>query len=171
MGLIMAAILGIPAVAFLIDPRNRAAAASSYADVVKLSQLPVGEPREFIIRETIRDGWTLRPNEIVGRVFLIRQPAEAGQSPTVRAYTTECPHLGCSINFTGDTRPGEVAFQCPCHGGAFYIDGRVLPHNVAPRDMDSLAVHLRLLPDEEDMMVQVEFKHFKKDQAAKEERR
>lgn len=159
MGLITAAILGIPAVAYLIDPRNRAKASSSFKDVVRLSQLPVGEPREFILRETTRDAWTLHPNEIVGRVFLTRRN-ESMDQPIVTAHTTICPHLGCSVNFTGNTQSGETAFQCPCHGGRFDIQGKVFEGNVAPRDMDSLAVQYQPIPDSNDKMVQVEYKKF-----------
>jgi menaquinol-cytochrome c reductase iron-sulfur subunit len=163
MGLIMAAIVGIPAVAYLIDPRHRVSGAGNFKDVVRLSQLPVGEPREFAIRETVRDAWTLRPNEAVGRVFLVRQNADAAH-PSVVAFTTTCPHLGCSINFTGNTQPGQTAFLCPCHHGQFQINGQRIEgtaENPSPRNMDDLAVHLRLIPGEEDQMVQVEFKKFK----------
>lgn len=159
MGLIVGAILAIPAVAFLIDPRNRAAAASTFKDVTRLSQLPVDEPREFVIRATIRDAWNIRPNEVVGRVFLIRRNQDT-VTPRVDAFTTICPHLGCSVAFTGETAPGATAFLCPCHGGRFNFDGQVFPGNVAPRSMDSLAVRFEPLPGDEDKMVQVDYKKF-----------
>ncbi len=158
MGLIMAAIIAIPAVAYLIDPRHRARGASQYRDVTRLSALPVGEPREFVLREDVRDAWNLRPDEVVGRVFLVRRNADTA-NPQVEALSTICPHMGCSVAFTGETGPNQVAFQCPCHGGQFRITGQVLPHNVAPRDMDSLLVQLRPL-DDGDKMVQVEYKKF-----------
>ncbi len=169
MGAILAAVLAIPAIAYLIDPRNRAGAASTFKDVTRLSQLPVGEPREFMVRSTIRDAWNIRPNEVVGRVFLVRRQTGTGQAPVVDAFTTICPHLGCSVAFTGDTRPGDVAFLCPCHGGRFDIQGKVFQGNVAPRNMDALAVRLEPIPDESDQMVQVEYKKFYGNRAEKRE--
>jgi menaquinol-cytochrome c reductase iron-sulfur subunit len=169
MGLIVAAILAIPAVAYLIDPRNRAGAGGAFKDVTKLSLLPVGEPREFVIRATIRDAWNIRPNEVVGRVFLIRRNQDTN-NPTVEAFTTICPHLGCSVAFTGDTTPGQTAFQCPCHGGRFDVNGHVFPGNVAPRNMDSLPVRVQPIPgDDADRMVQVEYMKFYGNRPTKEE--
>jgi menaquinol-cytochrome c reductase iron-sulfur subunit len=128
-----AATLGIPAALYFLDPRNRPAAAGAFQAVAKVADLAEGVPTAVTIREVRRDAWTLHPNDIVGRVWLIRRGDE------VKAWNTTCPHLGCSINHEGDK------FVCPCHNGTFTLEGvRTDPGagrtNPAPRDMDALEV-------------------------------
>jgi menaquinol-cytochrome c reductase iron-sulfur subunit len=166
LGAIVAVVVGAPALAYLLDPVVRWATKKgegsdeNFTDVAKLSELPLnGAPREFIVRETRRDGWTLYPEMIVGRVFLMRQRSANGQEE-IKAFTTTCPHLGCSVNYTGNPTPDSVTFQCPCHGARFKLNGqRVDPeHNVAPRNMDALAV--RRKPDEPET-IQVAYKNYR----------
>jgi menaquinol-cytochrome c reductase iron-sulfur subunit len=145
---VLAAVIGAPAIAFLIDPRNRKAQASEFTTVARLSDLPLDQPYEVVIRQTRRDAWTLHRDEVVGRVFLIKRPS--GQ---VTAFTTICPHLGCSINYTGDA---EAPFLCPCHGARYRLDGERLA-GPAPRGMDALEVR----PDPDDPeRVQVKYQTF-----------
>lgn len=154
---VVAVVLGIPAIAFLIDPRNRKANASDFKDIARLSELVVGQPKEFVIRETTRDAWTIYPDQIVGRVFLIRD-----QNDSVKAFTSVCPHLGCSVNFTGSTT--GVSFLCPCHGGKFSLDGDKVGENPSPRPMDTLEV--RPNPDNP-AIIQVKYQKFKQLEAEK----
>jgi menaquinol-cytochrome c reductase iron-sulfur subunit len=133
MGAIFAAVLGVPAALYLLDPRHQQATAGTFTRLTEADKLKVNQPQEFVIRQTYQDAWTLHPNEIVGRVLVIKKDAT-----TCEAYNTVCPHLGCSIKINTDRGRGEVAFICPCHGGRFEIDGkRVLP-NPAKRDMYNL---------------------------------
>jgi Rieske Fe-S protein len=165
LGVILSVILGAPAVAYLLTPlrgavaRGAGADSGNFTDVASLGELPMGVPREFIVKETRQDAWTLLPDQLVGRVFLLRERGAGGQDD-IKAFTTTCPHLGCSVNFTGNTSPQGVAFLCPCHGGRFNIDGqRVdLAQNVAPRNMDTLAV--RRKPGEPDI-IQIQYKSFR----------
>jgi menaquinol-cytochrome c reductase iron-sulfur subunit len=127
------AILGIPALAFLIDPRNRPVRDQEFKTVARISDLPIGEPQQVVIRALRRDAWTLHPDEVIGRVWLVRR--EGGE---VDAFTTICPHLGCSVNFENK----EKLFICPCHGGTFDVRGQRVEKpgaaNPAPRGMDRL---------------------------------
>src|SRR5262245_37002602 len=109
-------VLGAPIVAYLIDARNRAARDTSFRTVCRLSELPLGEPREFVIKETRTDAWNLHPDDVVGRIWVIRN--RPGAASELSVFTTICPHLGCSVNWT---ERGE--FLCPCHGGRFTITG------------------------------------------------
>jgi len=162
LGAAFAATLGAPAVLFLIDPRNRPTPPGDFRTVAKLNQLKIGEPFQAIIRMVRRDAWTLHPDDVIGRVWLIRR-----DKSKVDAYTTICPHLGCSVNFIagGDGNPGF--FQCPCHNGTFDIHCKKfaeLPgggNNPAPRDMDSLLIQLVEDPaDPKDNLVQVKYQNF-----------
>jgi Rieske Fe-S protein len=118
----------------LIDPRNRSAPDSEFKTVARLSELRIGEPQQVVIRDLRRDAWTVHPDDVVGRVWLVRRDTDQ-----VDAFTTICPHLGCSVNFAEKQR----LFICPCHGGTFKEDGQRLERpglsNPAPRGMDRLA--------------------------------
>jgi len=130
---VVGALLGIPALAYLIDPRNRPVRDNDFKTVARLSDLPIGKPQQVVIRDISRDAWTLHPNDVIGRVWLVRR----GETQ-VDAFTTICPHLGCSVNF----EEKEKLFLCPCHGGTFNMDGQRVETpgrtNPAPRGMDQL---------------------------------
>lgn len=147
LGALFAAALGIPAGAFLIDPRNRPAPEGAFKKAGRRDELPVGEPVQAAIRDVRQDAWTLHPDDVIGRAWLVRR--ENGQ---VDAYTTICPHLGCSINFD----KGKDLFVCPCHNGTFTLDGKRLEKagfiNPSPRDMDALEV----IQDSDEILVKYE---------------
>src|SRR5882672_2978217 len=153
LGVLFAAILGVPAVAYLIDARNRPARPSQFKTVARLSELTEGVPHQAVIQEARFDAWTLHPNDVIGRVWLIRRDKE-----TVDAYTTICPHLGCSVNFEENNR----LFICPCHGGTFDIHCQRIERpgftNPAPRGMDRL--ECRRDPADPDL-IQVRYENFR----------
>jgi Rieske Fe-S protein len=153
MGVLFAAILGVPAVAYLIDARNRPARPGQFKTVARLSELPEGVPHQAVVQEARFDAWTLHPNDVIGRVWLIRRDKE-----TVDAYTTICPHLGCSVNFEEKNR----LFICPCHGGTFDIHCQRVERpefvNPAPRGMDRL--ECRRDPADPDL-IQVRYENFR----------
>jgi menaquinol-cytochrome c reductase iron-sulfur subunit len=173
MGAVVGAVLGLPALAYLADPRNRPGRDTAWRTVLRLGDLKPLEPKEAVIKETRRDAWNLHPDDIVGRVWLVRQDDE----DNVVAFTTICPHLGCSINWIPPSPgrpPQDGQFLCPCHGGRFAETGqRVLDgpaHNPAPRNMDRLQVRVVAGPaNPEDKVVQVQYKRFKTMQEKQEE--
>src|SRR5262249_41829027 len=142
LGVLFGAVLGIPAVAYLIDARNRPAADNGFKTVARLSELQKGVPQQVVLRDIRQDAWTLHPNDVIGRVWLIR-----GEGDKLDVFTTICPHLGCSVNF--DARDHQ--FLCPCHGGTFLLDGKRKEltdrKNPAPRGMDALQFQLSDDPD------------------------
>jgi Rieske Fe-S protein len=139
LGALFAAILGIPAVTYLLDPRNRKGAPATMrpVDGLRISDfrerngVRESTPRQGVIRDLRVDGWTLHPDDVVGRVWMVPADVPSG----FRVFTTICPHLGCSVNI------GEGCFACPCHNAQFaFADGtRMSPHiNPALRGMDEL---------------------------------
>jgi Rieske Fe-S protein len=130
MGVIFAAILGIPAILYLIDPRNRPAPPGDFRTTgVTYKELKkAGMPVQAVLRATRQDAWTLYPDDVIGRVWLI-----ARSDGTVQAYSTICPHLGCSINFEEKLH----VFMCPCHNATYDMHS-VRMSGPAPRDMDEL---------------------------------
>ena len=152
LGAVLGGILGFPVIAYLIDPRNRPNREGAFKTVARLNDLPVGVPVQAVVRDTKRDAWTLYPDEVIGRVWLVRR-----DDKKVEAYTTICPHLGCSINCDGKK------FVCPCHNGTFHLSGERMSteelgtQNPAPRSMDQLEVKF----DETDPnLVQVKYEDF-----------
>jgi Rieske Fe-S protein len=142
MGALWGAILGLPAIAYLIDARNRVAPAGEFKPTgLRLSELAVGVPRQVQIKALRRDAWTLHPNDVLGGVWLVKKPDGA-----VEAFTQTCPHLGCPIShFDLQTK----RFRCPCHNGTFHLSGAIVTNeelgftNPAPRGMDTLEVQYR----------------------------
>jgi Rieske Fe-S protein len=132
MGALFGLLLGIPALAYVLDPRHRKAAESDFRSVARLNELPENVPTQVVIRDVRRDAWTLHPDDIIGRVWLIRRGDD------VTAFTAVCPHLGCSINYVNHAS----LFICPCHNGTFQLNGQrkegTATPNPAPRDMDRL---------------------------------
>ncbi len=51
-----------------------------------------------------------------GRVYVV-----AGERG-ITIFSPVCTHLGCMVNWDGNRRE----FLCPCHGGRYAMDGRVL---------------------------------------------
>ncbi len=152
LGALFATILGLPALAFLLDARQRPARAGQFKTVARLDELVEGVPQQVVIHEVRRDAWTLHPNDVIGRVWLIRRDKE-----NVDAFTTICPHLGCSVNFVEK----DKLFICPCHGGTFELSGQRLERpglvNPAPRGMDQLECRL---DSTDPQLIQVKYENF-----------
>lgn len=162
LGGVVTALLGVPGVAYIIDPRRRSAPPRGFRRVARLSELPKPRdgrpvPVQVVISDARRDAWTVHPEEVVGRVWLLRQADDS-----VVAFSSICPHLGCSINF--DAPAGR--FICPCHGGVFELTGAKTADAVSgrsnppPRGMDVLA-H-RIAPEKDgDAVIEVQYEEFR----------
>jgi menaquinol-cytochrome c reductase iron-sulfur subunit len=146
LGALFGAILGVPALAYLIDGRNRPAPASDFKTVALLKDLPEGVPQQVVLRDVRTDAWTLHPDDLVGRVWLVRNKDE------VTAFTTICPHLGCSINYEAN----DNQFACPCHGAVYRLDGK-RETGPQPRGMDTL--ECRRDPTDANL-IQVKYQNF-----------
>ena len=55
-----------------------------------------------------------------------------------RAFGARCTHLGCVVTY----RPTTEQIECPCHGGRYGSDGRVLA-GPPPSPLRELAVEVR----------------------------
>lgn len=170
----LTAILGVPIVANLADSRHRSAGQRDFRRVARLSEvLQKGKIAsntgkriyEALVRDTRRDAWTVYPNEVLGRIWLVLDPKEklnpAHPDSALVAFTSICPHLGCAIGYQSQTEE----FVCPCHAGVFDLAGQVLK-GPPPRPMDRLQV--RLVPDPSgkgDYFIEVRYQEFLPDQS------
>ena len=154
-GAIFSAIIGIPIVCYVLDPRHRKGppSAMKLVDGVKLDELTIGQPVQGVVRDRRMDGWTLYPNDVIGRVWVVKNAERAAEdfqskdaviafnqnsgkkSAYLWVFTTICPHLGCSVNLNS----AGNGFACPCHAATFNLDGhRANEANPAQRGMDLL---------------------------------
>jgi Rieske Fe-S protein len=133
LGALFATLLGLPALAYVLDPLNRKAASGGFRTVGRFNELHADEPTQFVIRDVRRDAWTLHPDDVIGRVWVVKKGDDQ-----LDVFTTICPHLGCSVN----NEKSAGLFICPCHNGTFLRDGRrkedTPAPNPAPRGMDRL---------------------------------
>jgi Rieske Fe-S protein len=103
----------------------------------------------------VRAGTTddLKPDEPVPRVLAIsrvdgwyRERAREtiflvwDGEKSIRAMSATCTHLGCQVQWDAKGKK----FRCPCHGGVYAADGRVL-EGPPPRPLD--VVEARIDPD------------------------
>jgi menaquinol-cytochrome c reductase iron-sulfur subunit len=145
----VAAIIGLPGIRFVLGSMQAdAAAESQFQRVMRLKDLVPGRPMMVPILGQKQDAWTRCDQQVIGRVFLVRDaeiPAESTPADAkVHALSSICPHMGCQVQ----CQSGSRAFVCPCHRATFAIDGSRQPdpktgeRNHAPRDMDQIDCHL-----------------------------
>ena len=101
-----------------------------------LGDLKEGVPMKFSIVADKTDKWTRHRDVPIGAVYLLK--TQKNGQPSVTAFNTVCPHLGCFVDY----RKTEQDFFCPCHDSNFALDGQ-LKKGVSPRDMDTLKVEIR----------------------------
>jgi Rieske Fe-S protein len=146
LGAIFSAVIGVPIVCYALDPRHRKGADGGLKPVegIKLDELALDRPEQGVIRDVRVDGWTLYPNDVIGRVWVVQvgaRPAnvenlqQAQKDAYLLVFTTICPHLGCSVNLDS----AGTGFACPCHSATFDKKGdRATAANPALRGMDTL---------------------------------
>lgn len=97
-----------------------------WSDAGTIADLVVDEPHERRFSETLKRGWQLEKQE--RSVWLVKKA-----DGNIRAYSANCPHLGCGYRWIAD----KNRFECPCHGSIFDINGKVLA-GPAPRSLDTM---------------------------------
>lgn len=108
-----AAVVGIPAVGFLLVPLFRKTQ-GSWQGVGRVGDFEIGKIVEIEIEDPSTVPWT----GVTGKTgaWLHRK----SQAEFV-AFSLNCTHLGCPVRWEA----GAQLFMCPCHGGVYYMDGQV----------------------------------------------
>jgi cytochrome b6-f complex iron-sulfur subunit len=95
-----------PALAYLYPNKNFVSGSREFLDVngrsLSAEEIKEGEQRTALIQNS--------------PVILFRRNSE------LVAFSAVCTHLGCTVAYF----PEDEVFECPCHGGEYDIDGRVL---------------------------------------------
>ncbi len=118
--------VGIPIVTYVVAPALKKGAAANWTPVGTVTDFKADEPTRVEFTMTKRDGWVERSEKKAVWVL-------ARDGGGVTALNPRCTHLGCAV----DWKPDAKEFQCPCHGGRFALDGKVLG-GPPPRPMDTL---------------------------------
>jgi quinol---cytochrome c reductase iron-sulfur subunit, bacillus type len=101
---------------------RRAAAEGARVDIGALDSFDAvrdgtGGPREVIFTRMLEDGYMSRRAK--QRAYVV---ADRSSPSGIAVLDTTCSHLGCGVSFNAD----KNAFLCPCHGGVYDTEGRVL---------------------------------------------
>ncbi len=123
-GGLIGAVIGIPAVAYLISPGLRQGEASAWINLGALEKYPLKIPTLFEFTRTQVNGWE-RTGMTYG-VFVVRTDQEKA-----RVFSNICTHLGCHISW----HPDIQNYVSPCHDGHFDILGKVVS-GPPPRPLD-----------------------------------
>ncbi len=119
------ALLSVPLVRFALHPVLARTTETAWSDLGAIDELSsITSPVKRVITIEQRDGW--RKTISKKSVYVTR-----GADGQLRALSSVCPHLGCSIPW--DEKKGQ--FVCPCHVGAFAADGALIS-GPPPRAMD-----------------------------------
>ena len=124
----LSAVLGV----FALGSRG-SEARSRWSRAGSTSDLKPGEPVPRVLSVSRVDGrYRARARETV---FLVWDGEK-----TIRAMSATCTHLGCQVQWQAK----EKKFRCPCHGGVYAADGRVL-EGPPPRPLQ--IIDARIEPD------------------------
>jgi menaquinol-cytochrome c reductase iron-sulfur subunit len=123
-GSVMGALVGIPAIGYLIAPALNKEAADVWIPAGPVENYPIGIPTLFNFNRTKVNGWEKTVNSY--GVYIIRS-----EDGSILALSNKCTHLSCRVNW----KPDESAYICPCHDAYFNIDGQIIS-GPQPRPLD-----------------------------------
>jgi Rieske Fe-S protein len=130
LGTLMGAIIGIPAISYLISPGLRAKETETWVPLGALSDYPIGIPKLFSFTRSTVNGWEKTINSY--GVFVIRK-----DETQVQVLSNICTHLGCRVSWHDDLKH----YVSPCHDGHFDIAGNVIS-GPPPRPLDEFVVKI-----------------------------
>jgi quinol---cytochrome c reductase iron-sulfur subunit, bacillus type len=125
-GGLITAVIGLPTIAYLIDPALRESAKDAWIPIGKLDDMPLGKPAPFSFTRVQVNGWERTSTSHAG--FVIRRSANPKD---LLILNSRCTHLGCTVNWKDEAN----AFLCPCHDAKFDTEGTVLD-GPPPRPLD-----------------------------------
>jgi Rieske Fe-S protein len=128
-GGLITTVIGIPTVAYLIDPALKESAKEAWIPVGKLKDLPVGKPAPFSFTRVQVNGWERTSTSHGG--FILRRSEKLDD---LLILNSRCTHLGCTVNWSEN----DQVYLCPCHDAKFGQQGEVLD-GPPPRPLDRFA--------------------------------
>ena len=123
-GTFIGAAIGLPAIAYLIDPALKSGAKDAWIPLGKLEDFEIGKPTLASFTRSTVNGWEKTVNSY--GVFVLRK-----SDTETLVLSNKCTHLGCHVNWNADGQE----YICPCHDAQFGINGDVLG-GPPPRPLD-----------------------------------
>jgi menaquinol-cytochrome c reductase iron-sulfur subunit len=102
-----------------------------WRDIGGLDDFEVGSTVKVVYRD---------PEPLPWAGYVARNAAWIRRNPgeELSAFSTYCTHVGCAVRWEERAQ----LFLCPCHGGAFHVDGSVAA-GPPPRPLDQLPIRIR----------------------------
>ena len=100
-----------------------------------LNDLKPGDPAGRVLVVPRVDGWYRE--RAPQTVFLVWDGEQQ-----VRAFSATCTHLGCQVHWDAPAKK----FRCPCHGGVYDVDGKVL-EGPPPRPLQTIETRIDAADD------------------------
>jgi menaquinol-cytochrome c reductase iron-sulfur subunit len=122
---VIGATLTVPAIGYFIGPALRRKKLG-WLNVGGISSLEPDQPVQLEVVVSTQEGWF--STQTTKGVWVVKR-----STGELRVYNPHCTHLGCAYAWN----PAAHQFQCPCHGGIYDLDGRVLA-GPPPRPLDTL---------------------------------
>ena len=118
----IAAALGVTVTRFLLAPiagraRGRVRLDLGPAEAFDQTREGKAGPREVVVDRVVEDAYMSR--RVKERILVVRDQGAPGG---LGALSPTCSHLGCGVSWSAERN----AFLCPCHGGVYAADGKVL---------------------------------------------
>ena len=107
--------LGIPLAGFFFSPARKSEKHDAWISILKVSDLKDSRPTKATYEYSRKDGWV---SVATRKMAFIVQEADG----VYAVLSNRCPHLGCGVDWDATAN----RFRCPCHGGVFDLQGRVL---------------------------------------------
>jgi menaquinol-cytochrome c reductase iron-sulfur subunit len=110
---VVGVLLAIPVVRYLLSPEQKKTEGEAWVSLGHLDKYPVGQTRLATFTSPVvkpADGATAELPCWVRRVDALK----------FQVFAINCAHLGCPVRWF----PESNLFLCPCHGGAYYSDGK-----------------------------------------------
>ncbi|TAK11253.1 MAG: ubiquinol-cytochrome c reductase iron-sulfur subunit [Anaerolineae bacterium] len=127
-GGLITALLGIPAVAYVVGPALKKQTEQDWIPVGRASKVEIGVPALFKVKIQRKAGWILNEQELSFYIL-----TENGRD--FIAMSNVCTHLGCRVRWVEN----DETFFCPCHNGVFAKDGKVVA-GPPPKPLDQVQV-------------------------------
>ena len=124
-------VIGIPTVAYLIDPALRKDISEGWIPIGKLEDMPVGTPTPFSFTLVQVNGWERTSTSHGG--YVVRRSEDPND---LYILNSKCTHLACTVNWSD----ADKVYLCPCHDAKFGEQGQVLG-GPPPRPLERYEEH------------------------------
>jgi Rieske Fe-S protein len=132
-----AALAGLVGAAATPRPADRT---RKWRKAATIFDLPPDTPYAAVLADRHADGWYETRKEQV--VYIDKE------GDSYRALSATCTHLGCRVSWNAQTKH----FHCPCHGGIYDRDGKVI---AGPPPAGLTRVNARLNPQTSEIEVEL----------------